>query len=250
MKPHQKWTLSYCLAGSLLLAQSLHAQIVFTAENAGVQSTTVAGATTENFNELSAGALPGAGDTYVSSIGTFDGGVVVAANEYGGAGGTGNYYAIGSESGTTSATLTFKSPQDYFGMWWSAGDAENVLKFYDGATLVGTFEVGSIIPYLTSSYNGNPNSDFLDQDPKEPFDYLDFTAIGGDQITSVEFDNGLGTGFEMDDLSISDTVTTPPGNNPFNTPDTGNTGVMVLIAVATLLGYRLSRRSTSGNCAS
>jgi hypothetical protein len=241
MKSIQSWTLPCCLVGGLLAAQSLHAQIVFTAENAGVQSTTVAGATTENFNELSPGALPGAGDTYVSSIGTFSGGVVVKANLYGGAGGTGNYYAVGSESGTTSATLTFNSAQDYFGLWWSAGDSENVLKFYDGSTLVGSFNVASIIPYLTSAYYGNPNSDFLHQDPNEPFDYLDFTAIGGDKITSVVFDNGLGTGFEMDNLSISDSVTKPPGNNIFGIPDAANTALLVLIAAGALIGFRQSR---------
>ena len=242
MKKNINWLFTCCLGGGLLTAQSvISSPIVFTAELAGVQSTTVPGAITENFNGLPTGSI----STYVSSIGTFSGGTVVAANEYGGAGGTGNYYAVGTESGTTKATLTFNSPQDYLGMWWSAGDVNNVLKFYSGTTLLATFSTATLIAsgYLTAAYYGNPNSAFLNQDGNEPFDYLDFTGIGGQTFTSVEFDNNPYTGFEMDNLSISSTVTTPPGNN--FVPDTSSTALLFLIAIATLFGFRTAAWKTT-----
>lgn len=246
MKNKLNWLLIGCIGGGLLTAQSVFSgPIVFTAESAGVQSTTVPGAITENFNELPTGSI----SSYVSPIGTFSGGTIVAANKYGGAGGTGNYYAVGSESGTTEATLTFNSPQDYLGMWWSAGDGKNVLKFYSGSTLLATFTTATLISsgYLTSAYYGNPNSAFLGQDGTEPFDYLDFTGIGGQTFTSVEFDNTLTTGFEMDNLSVSSSVTTPPGNN--FVPDASNTAWLFLIALTSLMGYRHFRSAAPGTTA-
>jgi hypothetical protein len=242
MKPNRNWQLPCSLVGSLslLLTVTAHSQIVFTAENPGIQTTTVAGATIETFESLSAGAVT----TYNSPIGTFSGGEIVAANQYGGAGGSGKYFAVGAQSGTTSATLTFTSVQNYLGLWWSAGDRGNILKFYNGATLEGTFNVGSIIPSLTPAYYGNPNSTFLGQDSNEPFEYLDFTGLGGVQFTSVEIDNiGTGSGFEVDNLAVANNVITPPGHS---IPDTANTGLLFLMAVTTLFGcvrFGLSGRS-------
>jgi hypothetical protein len=240
MKPNANLSLPCCLIGGLLLAQSLHAGIVFTIENPGVQATTVPGAITETFDSLTPGPLT----TYVSpGIGTFAGGTIVAANRYGGAGGTGNYYAVGSESGTTLGTLTLNSPQDYVGLWWSAGDRENVLQFFDGASLVGTFNVGNILSLaLSSSYFGNPNNRSLD--PGEPFVYLDFTTTGGTQITSMDFENGLGTGFELDNVSVFGSPITPPGNA---IPDATHTGLLFLIAAGALFGYRQTMRLPAEN---
>jgi len=231
------------VAAGLLMAQSAYSQVVFTVEGAGVQSTTVAGATTETFN----GLAPGGYGSFVTPIGTFSGGAIVPANLYGGAGGTGNYYAVGSESGTTSETLTFNSAQNYLGMWWSAGDVNNTLKFFNGATLLATFTTATLIGsgYLTSAFYGNPNSDFPDQDPREPFDYLNFTGISGTTFTSVEFDNTLSTGFEMDNLSISASVTTPPGTS--FAPESAYTAPLLMFAMVTLFACR---RFRLGDCQS
>jgi hypothetical protein len=235
MKLTPNWILPGCLVGGLLFAQSLHAGLTFTIENPGVQATTVPGAITETFNELPLGLLPGAGDTYASpGIGLFTGGVIHAPNAYGGSFAS-DYYAVGAESGTTLGTLTLNTPQDYFGMYWPAGDDENVLEFFDGAAMIASYNVGSIIPHLSPAYFGNPNNG---EDPTEPFVYLDFTTTGSTQITSVDFMNGLGTGFEIDNISVLGTPITPPGHA---IPDATNAALLLLITVGTLFGYRRFR---------
>jgi hypothetical protein len=195
---------------------------------AGAQATTVAGVTTEDFNGFSVGNLPASQST---PIGTFSGattaGAIVAPNAFGGSGGS-DYYAVGVQSGSTSATLTFNSAQHYFGMWWAAGDNQNSVTFFSGATPVETFTTAQISAGLTAGYYGNPNNG---EDSGEPFVYLDFTGMSGQTFTSVEFDNSLSTGFEMDNLSIL-----TPGSN--TVPDATNTGLMLLMMVAALAGCR------------
>ncbi len=221
--------LAACVAVGLHCAPSLQAQISFTHEADGVQATTVAGVTTENFDSFSVGNLPASQST---PIGTFSGattaGAIVAPNAYGGSAGS-DYYAVGTMSGSTSATLTFNGAQHFFGMWWAAGDNQNSLTFFDGATPVETFTTAEISAGLTAGYFGNPNNS---EDSGEPFVYLDFTGMSGQTFTSVEFDNSLSTGFEMDNLSIL-----TPGNS---VPDATNTGLMLLMMVAALAGYRQS----------
>lgn len=211
MKATQNWTLACCLIGGLVLTQPLHAQITVTAEGVGAQSSDVPGITTETFDEFATPPSSGTpiGTTlatgYVSPIGTFVGGSVFAANEYGGAGGSGNFLGIGNEQGDITsipAYLYFSRPQSYVGLWWSAADSENVLSFYNGSTLLGSFTEASLTSTLGSlgAYNGNPNG--TSEDPSQPFIYLNFTDAGGPTITSVEFNNGTGTAFELDNISI------------------------------------------------
>jgi len=54
------------------------------------------------------------------------GSTVVAADQFGGAGGTGNYLTDNSSfhpiPGTVSTTIIFLHPERYFGLWWSADD--------------------------------------------------------------------------------------------------------------------------------
>ncbi len=207
MKTTQSLAL-FVLVSGLLSAMSVNADIVFSYEAPGVQQTTVAGAVTETFDSLTPGVI----GTYVSPTigGTYSSGQIVLASEYGGAGGSGNYDVVGIGN-TTSQTLTFTDEKTYFGMWWSAGDAANQLQFYNSGTLVGSFKIGDIIPYLSSAYYGNPNSAFASQDPYEPFVYLNFTVTGGTLFNEVVFNNPSSSGFENDNQSVYDQVITPPG---------------------------------------
>ncbi|MBC7634769.1 MAG: hypothetical protein H7251_04120, partial [Acetobacteraceae bacterium] len=62
--------------------------------------------------------------------GTFNNAAISPANEYGGAGGFGNY--VVDANGTF--TMTVDSAITYFGLWISALNSTNDLDFYSGAT--------------------------------------------------------------------------------------------------------------------
>lgn len=173
------------------------AGLVFTIENPGVQQTTVPGAITENFDDF---------DITSSPVGVYTGGAIVNADVFGGANGSPYYIQLFQGA----ATLTFAGPQTYFGVWWSAGDAGNILEFYDpSSALIASYNVGSIIPSLSPEYYGNPNSG---GNEVEPYVYLNFTTTGATRLGSVIFRNTLGTGFETDNHSIFDQPIDPPGN--------------------------------------
>ena len=98
-------------------------------------------------------------------------------------------------------TLTFSGPESYFGMWWSAADANNAVSLYSGTTLLATYNSTSAFAGLPSSYFGNPNSG---ADAGEMFAYVNFNATEGTAITSVVFSNNgtTATGFEADNFSV------------------------------------------------
>jgi hypothetical protein len=212
----------------LAAAVPTYAGLVFSIENAGVQASTVPGVVTEDFNSAPVGAFSG---SVLGGLGSLtSGGAIVAPDAYGGSAPppiTGSdYYAVGVQSGQTAATLTLSTAQHYFGLEWLAGDAANVLTFYNGATVIGTYHVGDIIPSLGPAYFGNPNNG---ADSSEPFVYLDFTTTGSDAITSVQFNNNLQSGFEMDNMSVLAQEITPPGNPVVPEPSTCISGALLLL---------------------
>ncbi len=195
-------------------------------EAPGVQATTVPSfyaargqtvtVNTETFNELPLGIQTSFSFNGDSTIGTYTspGIAILQANEYGGANNS-DYAAVGAESGTTIATLTLNKLQGYFGMWWSAGDPYNELKFYNGSTLVADYTTANVITFLKatgeySSYLGNPNDGF--QDPDEPFAYLNFFATDSSELFNkvVIQNNSSYTGFESDNQSIAEGLLSGP----------------------------------------
>jgi hypothetical protein len=203
-------------AGLLLLAPSLQADTISVYLSApDLQSTFVTGATTETWDEATAGTY----QTYAGTIGNYgvtgqDSFVIQAADQFGGANGS-QYMTFGAQSGNANPVqLTLTSPATYFGFWWSAGDANNGISFYDGSTLVGRFSTSTILSllqapsvtavdgavYQSSTYFGNPNNG---QDGGEHFAYVNFLDTGGN-ITSIVFDNSgaTGSGFESDNHSV------------------------------------------------
>ena len=174
-----------------------------TAEAATVQASTVPGVLTETFNEFSTGQYSSL-TTAVGTLSTAGSLAIVAADIYGGAGGTGNYFAVGAQSGSADpVTLTFSGPQSYFGLWWSAGDVNNTLTFYSGAQRRDVVQHRQRTREVSpASYYGNPNNG---GDTGEPFAYLNFNGTGGTTFTSVVFSNNgtTSTGFESDNFSIN-----------------------------------------------
>lgn len=175
------------------------AGVVFTIELAGVQATSVPGAITETFDSGTWSSLVGdySGNAFVFSPSLFSG-------VYGGA--FGSYY-LGIFDGI--ALLELNTPQKYFGMWWAAADADDVLTLFDGPSILGTYTAASFVPFLGAAYFGNPNNGF---NPSEAYVYVNFTTTGNSNITHVLFRNESNmTVFETDNHSILDQPISPPG---------------------------------------
>jgi len=90
----------------------------------------------------------GAGNTTTFNgsgiTGTYSGDfAILAADQYGGAGGTGNFISTTTPNGGTGTyTLMLSQQVDYFGLWFSALDQGNDLYFYNGGTLVAQYNTG------------------------------------------------------------------------------------------------------------
>jgi hypothetical protein len=207
-KSTSRRTLALALISALLVGAQSHAIIVFTIEDPGDQQTTVAGAVTETFDSHALGAL----GTFVSPVGTFVGGTVLAADQFGGANSTRYNLAAGLQSGASS-TLNLSTPQKYVGFWWSAGDVRNQVEFYDPSlNLLAVFNTASIIPFLSPAYYSNPNPP-PGRNSAEPYAYFNFTATGSETIGQVVFRQiAGGGGFEIDNVSVFDQPITPPGH--------------------------------------
>jgi hypothetical protein len=148
----------------------LKAAIVFTVEAPGVQQSTASGVVTETFDSLPPGALA----PFTSAVGVYSsGGLVVAADEFGGANST-NYASVGNDSGVLQYSLALNGLQSYFGLYWSAIDEQNRLEFFQGDTLQGSFSSSDILPALSPAYFGNPNNS--GQTAEEGFAFLNFVA--------------------------------------------------------------------------
>ena len=123
-------------------------------------------------------------------------------------------------------------------MWWSAGDSNDLVSLYDNATLLGSFTVGDIIPLLTPAYFGNPNGG---GNTGQPYAYLNFTATGTSDITSIEFSQtSSGSGFETDNHSVFDQIITPPGN-----PTVPEGGALLPLFAIVISGFFYTRRKQS-----
>jgi hypothetical protein len=212
----------------VLSANAFASTIVAYVEAPGLQASSLSSITTTDFNSLSTGNYSA---PLATSIGTYQASPsdqfrILGADQYGGAGGTGNYFAIGSQSGFVGPiVLDLNSDANYFGFWWSAGDVNNTISFLENGVLYATFSTADIVgllpnspsgsvtaingsTYNTQNYYGNPNN--LSQDAQEPFAYVDVIA-NGLTFNQISFSNAnLGSGFESDNHSVAVGVTDPP----------------------------------------
>ena len=131
--------------------------------------------------------------------GTYSSGLVVSpADQYGGAGGTGNYAnAIGGTSGYSIGLATNGVPGvNYFGYWLSALDAGNQAVFYRGGVEVGSYTPPDLVAAVgpcngANAYCGNPNAPFLGNDSGEPYAFVNFVDTSGyfDEVRIFESPN-------------------------------------------------------------
>ena len=186
--------------------------------------------------------------------GTYSGGFRnSAANQYGGAGGAGNYPVIFQSDGSYSVTLNHQSDipgLNYFGLWFSALDAGNLLQFYNHGSLVYSFTPANyahLVGTCTSSnpYCGNPNSAYLQQDSGEQFAFLNFSDTTG-YFDQVVFSETGGGGFESDNHTVG--YISPSGsstNSVTSTSVTPEPSTMVLMTAFLGVGYGVRRRLKS-----
>jgi len=229
------------------------------------QATFIATAITETFNSLSTGNRT---TSYTGTIGTYQltttsAFAVLAANQFGGANGT-RYISIGAQSGTTgSVMLQLNADYNYFGFWWSAGDANNGLTLYDGNLLLGRITTADVLARLTPKtgtvqavngnfynnalYYGNPNN--TTQNTGEPYAYISLVA-SGTTFNRIVFDNSssLSTGFENDNHSVYFGSVSLPGSSVIisttqtNVPEPGSAALLTVgLLLAGLARFRRSR---------
>jgi hypothetical protein len=188
----------------LLLAATLPAKagvIITYAEDPDAYTSSLADTEVFSFNNLKSGKIS---SVEWEDVGKFDKLYIAKADIYGGAPDTKNpngsrYSLQGAGSGLLASTLELETPSSYFGMWWSAGDPNNVLEFYNGDTLIGRFTTASLMDPLPAEYDGNPMNRKINSG--EPYGFINFF---GDETTAwdrIVFTNDGSSGFESDNYT-------------------------------------------------
>jgi hypothetical protein len=133
------------------------------------------------------------------------------ADQYGGAGGDGNYDVVFGSSNTLTVTnTTTGGGVNYFGIWISAADAGNELQFFDSSNnLIYTYTAQDMINALGScanghagnAYCGNPTTSYY-SDSGELFAYVNFLDTVG-TFSKIVFTQNGGGGFESDNHAVA-----------------------------------------------
>ena len=187
----------------LLFTQSLYAQstLVTIAEDPFATSSSLSNTSEFDFNNLDNGLNT---DVSWDGVGTFDSLYIADANVWGGAyeestGQTSKFSWVGS-NWTPTTTLTLDQSSSYFGFWWSAGDGNNQLTFYDNDNIVAQYTTESMFGSLNLSqdYYGNP---LTGQNPGEPYAFINFFGDAETSWNKIEFTQTGGGGFESDNYT-------------------------------------------------
>ena len=200
-----------CVAAFSQVAAADDWQITY--EKPGVQNSTASFKLVgvETFDKQSAGL----DQSFSTNFGLADGAIqgkyssvqIAGADQYGGAGGVGNY-AVAFPSTPYQLTLT-KTPDDkgvnYFGYWLSALDPGNTVTFYKGDKQVGVFDASKVSASISGlkNYAGNPNEGPLKgKNAGEPYAFVNFYDTNGsfDRIAFSEVN--FGGGYESDNHTV------------------------------------------------
>ena len=150
-----------------------------------------------------------------TGVGIYDQIYVLPVDQWGGAVdagySSGSPYSLqGAGKTVNTTTLTLYTPSAYFGIWWSAGDAANVLDFYSGGAsgnLVAEFTTANLMAKLPINYYGNPRDRSLDT--AEPYAFINFFGASNTVWDTVVFRNSSASGFESDNHTSRVTPWTP-----------------------------------------
>ena len=182
----------------------------------GEQNTTRAGATVEPFSGP-VGAIAATGNFAVGAWSGATGVSLQAANLVGGAGETGTYLDVNAGGGVS---ITLTGNRKYVGFWWSAGDYDNIIEFYDDSNaLLASYTTPALTTLLSgggnitalngsqypkSAYWDNPNPP-AGRNTVEPYGYVNVVL----EDTTLNFRRIVirqagGWHFELDNLAVAD----------------------------------------------
>lgn len=187
---------------TLAAASSARASVIVTyAEDPNLVNSSLSGTQVYDFNSLSTGVN---NNVTWSGVGTFDHLYIKNPDVYGGATDSshpnGTRYSVqGVGSSISSTTLNLDHDSGYFGFWWSAGDASNVLDFYNNGSLVAEFKTSTLLTPLGPAYDGNPRNRTLDSG--EPFAFINFYGDATTVWDQIVFRNATSSGFESDNYT-------------------------------------------------
>lgn len=205
-----------------------------------------AGVYTESFNNMSAGACASPNAIGTIAVGStctvqVNAGNTAVPNGEPSIGGSFTNYV----SNASNANFVFTNPVKYVGMWWMMGSAGNTVEFYDSSnSVIATLTSSDIMSFLGVSYGSLTNSDTgtlntvaggthprrhyfrtpynytgtvaspvmnynVDNYANEPWVYLNLYVAGGIDVTKMKLS---GNNFEVDNITISENVSTPRGD--------------------------------------
>ncbi len=233
------------LAAALAAGGAQADTFVQTYENPGVQNSTATftgGVSVETFDTRTSGT----GVSFTTSFGagltelTYTGVQINAADQYGGAGGTGKYAVTFLSTGYS---VTLSKSATYFGYWLSALDSGNEVDFYSGSTQVGTLSAAAVLAAIgsNSAYFGNPTSNFRGRDSSQPYAFVNFFDTDGSFDKVVFRESPAAGGYESDNHTIG-TFSSISGNPVAAVPEPSTYALMLVGLVGAGVVSRRQRR--------
>jgi hypothetical protein len=196
---------------SVALLAPCRAAVYMTIEAPGVAASQVPDVTVDGFESRSPGPLE-SGDGALGSYFASSADVIVqSADQYGGAGGTGQFVTAFYGS---VFDVQFAAPQAYVGLWWCSmdlGDILNVVELTTSAGDIFNFHHGTILAsgQLQLGHYGNPFPPYEGFNAAEPYAYVNFFASNeSSKFTRLRLGNG---NFEVDNLSAQTALTPTRG---------------------------------------